>query len=45
MIEDVRLVSLIPDSRLVLDNWCGRWAQLEHAPEFNRLVTGFVAEA
>ncbi|XVV15132.1 alpha/beta fold hydrolase [Actinoplanes sp. CA-131856] len=35
-------VSRIPDSRLVLINRCGHWAQIEHAEEFNRLVTDFV---
>ncbi|MEV6161661.1 alpha/beta hydrolase [Streptomyces sp. NPDC052052] len=39
----LELVSLIPDSRLVLFNRCGHWAQLEHAAEFNRLVTDFVS--
>jgi len=43
--NSLRLVSLIPYSRLVLLNRCGHWAQLEHAAEFNRLVAGFVAEA
>jgi 2-hydroxy-6-oxonona-2,4-dienedioate hydrolase len=38
----LRLVSTIEDSRLVLLNRCGHWAQLEHADEFNRLVTDFV---
>lgn len=32
----------IPNSRLVLLNQCGHWAQVEHAEEFNRLVTDFV---
>lgn len=40
----LKLVSLIPDSRLVLFNRCGHWAQLEHAGEFNRLVEQFVRE-
>ncbi|MGW1023898.1 alpha/beta fold hydrolase [Streptomyces sp. NPDC002577] len=39
----LKLVSLIPDSRLVLFNRCGHWAQLEHADEFNRIVADFVA--
>jgi 2-hydroxy-6-oxonona-2,4-dienedioate hydrolase len=38
----LRLVACIPDSRLVLLNRCGHWAQLEHAEEFNRLVTQFL---
>lgn len=41
----LRLVSTIPNSRLVLLNRCGHWAQLEHADEFNRLVADFVANA
>jgi len=36
------LVAHIPNSRAVLINHCGHWAQLEHADEFNRLVTDFV---
>lgn len=32
----------IPNSRLVLMNRCGHWAMIEHAEEFNRLVTDFV---
>ena len=43
--HSLRLVSVIPDSRLVLLNRCGHWAQLEHADEFNRLVTDFVLNA
>jgi 2-hydroxy-6-oxonona-2,4-dienedioate hydrolase len=38
----LRLVSLIPNSRLLLFNRCGHWAQLEHADEFNRVVMDFV---
>lgn len=38
----LRLVSSIQNSRLVLLNRCGHWAQLEHADEFNRLVADFV---
>jgi 2-hydroxy-6-oxonona-2,4-dienedioate hydrolase len=38
----LRLVSAIPNSRLVLFNRCGHWAQLEHASEFNRLVDQFL---
>ncbi|MGW5354448.1 alpha/beta fold hydrolase [Streptomyces sp. NPDC004031] len=36
------LAANIPDSRAHLINHCGHWAQLEHADEFNRLVTDFV---
>ena len=39
----LRAMSMIPDSRMVLLNRCGHWAQLEHAAEFNRLVTDFVS--
>ena len=41
--QSLHLVSAVPDSRLVLLNQCGHWAMIEHAEEFNRLVTGFVA--
>jgi 2-hydroxy-6-oxonona-2,4-dienedioate hydrolase len=41
----LRTLALIPNSRLVLLNRCGHWAQLEHADEFNRLVEGFVVGA
>jgi 2-hydroxy-6-oxonona-2,4-dienedioate hydrolase len=36
------LLARIRNSRLVLLNRCGHWAQVEHADEFNRLVTEFV---
>jgi len=36
------LVTNISNSRAVLMNRCGHWAQLEHADEFNRLVTDFI---
>jgi len=36
------LATRIADSRAVLINRCGHWAQLEHADEFNRLVTDFI---
>lgn len=41
--HSLKLVSLIPHSRLVLMNRCGHWLQLEHADEFNRLVDDFVS--
>ncbi len=41
----LRLVSAIPNSRLVLFNRCGHWAQLEHAAEFNRLVEQFIVNS
>ncbi|MGW6561871.1 alpha/beta fold hydrolase [Streptomyces hydrogenans] len=36
------LLANIPDSRLVVLNHCGHWAMIEHADEFNRLVTDFI---
>lgn len=36
------LAAHIANARAVLINRCGHWAQLEHADEFNRLVTDFV---
>ncbi len=38
----LRTAGLIKDSRVVILNRCGHWAQLEHREEFNRLVTSFV---
>lgn len=40
--HSLRMVAMIKNSRLVLLNQCGHWAQIEHAAEFNRLVTDFV---
>ncbi|MET7931564.1 alpha/beta hydrolase [Streptomyces sp. NPDC005349] len=37
------LLANIPNSRLVLLNRCGHWAMIEHAAEFNRLVTDFLS--
>ena len=39
------LAANIPNSRAHIINRCGHWAQLEHADEFNRLVTDFVLNA
>jgi 2-hydroxy-6-oxonona-2,4-dienedioate hydrolase len=39
------LTAIMANSRLVLINRCGHWAQLEHADEFNRLVNDFVANS
>ncbi|MFI9626722.1 alpha/beta fold hydrolase [Streptomyces sp. NPDC052042] len=39
----LHLLANIPNSRLVLLNRCGHWAMIEHADEFNRLVTDFIA--
>ncbi|MCA1005725.1 alpha/beta fold hydrolase [Rhodococcus hoagii] len=41
--HSLRLVTAIQNSRLVLLNRCGHWAQLEHANEFNHLVDHFIA--
>jgi 2-hydroxy-6-oxonona-2,4-dienedioate hydrolase len=38
----LRLVSILPNSRMVLLNHCGHWAQLEYAEEFNRMVDDFI---
>ena len=40
--HSMRLVAMIANSRLVLLNRCGHWAQIEHAAEFNRLVRDFI---
>lgn len=40
--NSLRLVSIVPNSRLVLINRCGHWAQIEHAQEFNSLVANFL---
>ncbi len=39
----LRLVGSIPNSRLVVLNRCGHWAQYEHSDVFNRLVMDFLA--
>ncbi|MBV0895529.1 alpha/beta fold hydrolase [Microbacterium sp. NC79] len=41
----LRLLTMIPNSRALLFNQCGHWAQLEKADEFNRVVSGFLREA
>ena len=41
--HSLRLVSAVPDARLLLINRCGHWAQIEHAAEFNQAVTAFIA--
>ncbi|MEV7389161.1 alpha/beta hydrolase [Streptomyces sp. NPDC091215] len=38
----LRLVAGVPDSRLLLLNRCGHWAQIEHSAEFNRVVAQFI---
>jgi len=39
----LRLNSIMQDSRLLVFNHCGHWAQIEHAEEFNWVVDNFVA--
>ena len=43
--HSMQLVSTVPNSRMVMLNQCGHWAQLEHADEFNRTVAAFVRDA
>jgi 2-hydroxy-6-oxonona-2,4-dienedioate hydrolase len=38
----MRAVTIFQDSRLHVFNHCGHWAQIEHAEEFNWLVTEFI---
>ena len=38
----LHFIANIPESRVVLLNHCGHWAQIEHAEEFNRLVASFI---
>ena len=40
--NSLRLAALISNSRLLLINRCGHWAQVEHAAEFNRVVADFI---
>jgi pimeloyl-ACP methyl ester carboxylesterase len=39
----LRLLELIDDSQLHVFGRCGHWTQIEHGPEFNRLVDDFLA--
>ncbi|GAA2311345.1 alpha/beta fold hydrolase [Streptomyces hawaiiensis] len=39
----LRLMAMIPSSRLYLINNCGHWAQMEHPEEFNRVVHEFIS--
>ena len=38
----LRAVSVVPNSRAVILNRCGHWAQVEHAAEFNALLDSFL---
>ncbi len=40
--SSLRAVTVVPNSRAVIINRCGHWAQVEHAHEFNSLVDSFV---
>lgn len=42
--SSLRLHELIVGSRLEVFDRCGHWVQIEHAEEFNRLVTTFLAQ-
>jgi 2-hydroxy-6-oxonona-2,4-dienedioate hydrolase len=39
----LRAVSVVPNSRAVILNRCGHWAQVEHAHEFNQLLDTFLS--
>jgi 2-hydroxy-6-oxonona-2,4-dienedioate hydrolase len=40
--NSMRLNAMLTNSRLVVFNRCGHWAQVEHAKEFNALLEGFI---
>jgi 2-hydroxy-6-oxonona-2,4-dienedioate hydrolase len=40
----LRTSALIPNSRAVILNRCGHWAQVEHAAEFDRMLLNFLAQ-
>jgi len=39
----LQILSALPNSRMLIFNRCGHWAQLEHADEFNREVDLFLS--
>jgi pimeloyl-ACP methyl ester carboxylesterase len=41
--NSVRLLHLIDQSQLHVFGQCGHWTQIEHADEFNRLLSDFLA--
>jgi 2-hydroxy-6-oxonona-2,4-dienedioate hydrolase len=43
MESSLRFVTIVPNSRAVILNRCGHWAQIEHAHEFNQLVDTFLS--
>jgi len=40
----LHLAANISNSRLLMFNQCGHWAQIEHAEEFNRVVRSFISD-
>lgn len=38
----LQMTRLMPNAQMHIFSRCGHWAQVEHAEEFNRLVTGFL---
>ena len=38
------LLELLPNARAHIFGQCGHWTQIEHAAEFNALVTSFFTE-
>jgi 2-hydroxy-6-oxonona-2,4-dienedioate hydrolase len=43
--NSLRALGTVPNSRLVLLNRCGHWAQLEHAREFEALIDNFISRS
>lgn len=41
----LRLIAHIPNSRLLIINRCGHWAQTEHPHEINRTIANFIDNA
>ncbi len=41
--SSMRLNAIIKNSRMLIFNRCGHWAQIEHAAEFNAMVDTFLA--
>lgn len=41
----LRFLAAVPTSRAHIINRCGHWLQIEHADEFNRIITDFVSNA
>jgi pimeloyl-ACP methyl ester carboxylesterase len=39
----LQITRMVPDARMHIFTRCGHWAQVEHAPEFNRLVIDFLS--